>query len=54
MTVPEPDLVNRLEVLVFNTAANHYRTIPTRYLGSTTSGLLGPVHIEVEREGAVR
>lgn len=34
---------NRLEILVFNTLANHYRTIPTRYRGELTSGLLGPV-----------
>ncbi len=34
---------NRIEVLVANTLANHYTTIPTRYRGATTSGLLGPV-----------
>ena len=34
---------NRLEVLVFNTLANHYSTIPTRYRGSLESGLIGPV-----------
>ena len=40
---------NRLEVLVFNTLANHYVTIPTRYRGesqrppTSISGLLGPV-----------
>lgn len=34
---------NLVEVLVFNTLANHYTTIPTRYRGSTVSGLLGPV-----------
>jgi hypothetical protein len=34
---------NRIEVLVFNTLANHYLTIPTRYRGELTSGLLGPV-----------
>lgn len=38
---------NRIEVLVCNTLANHYTTIPTRYRGDTTSGLLGPVRIEV-------
>jgi hypothetical protein len=38
---------NRLEVLVFNTLANHYLTIPTRYRGELTSGLLGPVTLEV-------
>ena len=36
---------NRIEVLVFNTLANHYLTIPTRYRGDLTSGLLGPVTI---------
>jgi len=34
---------NRVEVLVCNTLANHYTSIPTRYRGQTTSGLLGPV-----------
>jgi len=34
---------NRIEVLVYNTLANHYLTIPTRYRGELTSGLLGPV-----------
>jgi hypothetical protein len=38
---------NRIEVLVYNTLANHYRTIPTRYRGSPVSGLLGPVRLEV-------
>jgi len=37
---------NRFEVLVYNTLANHYGTIPTRYRGSPVSGLLGPVFIE--------
>ena len=37
---------NRIEVLVFNTLANHYLTIPTRYRGSTKSGLLGPVRLK--------
>jgi hypothetical protein len=35
--------------LVFNTLANHYQTIPTRYRGSTKSGLLGPVRLYIER-----
>jgi hypothetical protein len=39
---------NRIEVLVFNTLANHYQTIPTRYRGSALSGLLGPVRLEVK------
>ena len=38
---------NRIEVLVYNTLANHYLTIPTRYRGNPTSGLLGPVTLEV-------
>jgi sugar lactone lactonase YvrE len=38
---------NRVEVLVFNTLANHYLTIPTRYRGEPTSGLLGPVTLRV-------
>ena len=38
---------NRIEVLVFNTLANHYATIPTRYRGELTSGLLGPVTLEI-------
>ena len=37
---------NRIEVLVYNTLANHYLTIPTRYRGDSTSGLLGPVTIQ--------
>ena len=38
---------NTIEVLVCNTLANHYLTIPTRYRGAPTSGLLGPVQIEL-------
>ncbi len=38
---------NRIEVLVYNTLANHYLTIPTRYRGNLASGLLGPVTLEV-------
>ena len=38
---------NRIEVLVFNTLANHYLTIPTHYRGELTSGLLGPVALGV-------
>lgn len=37
---------NRLEVMVCNTLANHYLTIPTRYRGDPVSGLLGPVRLE--------
>ena len=37
---------NRLEVLVCNTMANHYLTVPTQFRGDLTSGLLGPVTIQ--------
>ncbi len=39
---------NRVEILVYNTLANHYLTIPTRYRGSLRSGLIGPVHIKFQ------
>ena len=38
---------NRLEILVYNTLANHYSTIPTRYGGELSSGILGPVTIRI-------
>lgn len=38
---------NQLEILVYNTLANHYTTIPTRYGGETKSGLIGPVTVRV-------
>jgi hypothetical protein len=41
---------NQLEVLVYNTLANNYITTPTRYRGSITSGLLGPVTLTVLRK----
>jgi len=37
---------NTIEVLVYNTLANHYQTVPSRYRGSPVSGLLGPVILE--------
>jgi len=41
--------LNKIEVLVYNTLANHYLTIPTKYRGSSLrSGLLGPVKLEFE------
>ncbi len=39
---------NRIEILVYNTLANHYGTIPTRYRGSPVSGLLGPVSLRLD------
>jgi hypothetical protein len=41
---------NRVEILVYNTLANHYRTIPTKYPGNLKSGLLGPVRLEFADE----
>ena len=38
---------NRIEILVYNTLANHYVTIPTRYRGEIISGLIGPVTLRV-------
>jgi Glycosyl hydrolases family 2, sugar binding domain len=37
---------NQLEILVCNTMANYYSTIPTRYGGELASGLIGPVALE--------
>jgi hypothetical protein len=36
---------NRLDVVVYNTLGNHYLTTPSRYVGGTRSGLIGPVRI---------
>jgi hypothetical protein len=37
---------NKIEILVYNTLANHYLTIPTKYRGtSLRSGLIGPVKL---------
>ena len=38
---------NTVEVLVYNTLANHYQTIPSNYRGQPISGLLGPVALRV-------
>ncbi len=39
---------NNIEILVYNTLTNHYKTIPTKYNTDKTqkSGLLGPVQLE--------
>lgn len=39
---------NRLEVRIYNTPANHYLTIPSRYRRPAASGLLGPVTVETQ------
>ena len=36
---------NTVEVIVYNTLANHYQTIPSSYRGKPISGLLGPVRL---------
>ncbi|WP_339308087.1 glycosyl hydrolase [Paenibacillus sp. FSL R5-0519] len=38
---------NEIEVCVYNTLANHYKTIPTQYRGELVSGLLGPVQLVI-------
>lgn len=40
---------NEVSVLVMNTLANHYQTIPSNYRGETQSGLFGPVKILREK-----
>lgn len=38
--------VNRVEICVYNTLANHYQTVPTRFRGDPVSGLLGAVRLK--------
>ena len=38
---------NRIEVLVCNTLANHYTTVPTHYRGELSSGLIGPASLQI-------
>lgn len=41
---------NRIEVEIYSTLANHYRSIPTNYHGPTyKSGLIGPVELRFEK-----
>ena len=40
---------NEISVLVLNTLANHYRTIPSEYRGDNRSGLFGPVRLLHEK-----
>jgi len=44
--------INKLEIDVYNTLANHCSTLPSRYVyeGQTVSGLLGPVSVEFMTE----
>ncbi len=45
---------NKIEILVCNTLANHYGTIPTHYRGSPESGLIGPVTIRTDAPVVLR
>jgi len=38
--------LNRVEICVYNTLANHYQTIPTRFRGAPVSGLMGDVRLK--------
>ncbi len=38
---------NRIEVLIYNTIANNYTSIPTMYRGEIKSGLIGPVKLNI-------
>lgn len=40
---------NKVEVLIYNTLANNYIAIPTRYRGSIKSGLIGPVFLNISQ-----
>jgi hypothetical protein len=42
---------NKIEILVLNTIANNYTSIPTRYRGSIRSGLIGPVTVNYYKKG---
>ena len=41
---------NLIEVLIYNTLANNYTTVPTMYRGAITSGLIGPVRLQIVRQ----
>jgi beta-galactosidase/beta-glucuronidase len=36
---------NQIEILVYNTIANNYTTVPTMYRGEIKSGIIGPVKL---------
>jgi hypothetical protein len=40
---------NKIKVLIYNTLANNYIAVPTRYRGSIKSGLIGPVFLNVSQ-----
>jgi hypothetical protein len=39
---------NQLEVLIYNTLGNYYLTTPSKYIGDTKSGLIGPARLLLE------
>jgi len=41
---------NQIEVLVYNTIANNYTSIPTLYKGNIKSGIIGPVVLRVMKK----
>ena len=38
---------NQIEILIYNTLANNYKSIPTMYRGEIKSGLIGPVKLRL-------
>jgi hypothetical protein len=47
---------NRIEILVYNTLTNHFKTIPTEYNKNKAqkSGLLGPVQLEFSSKAVLK
>jgi hypothetical protein len=41
---------NQIEILIYNTLANNYTSIPTRYRGNLKSGLIGPVILSMSNK----
>lgn len=39
--------INKVEILVYSTLANHYQNIPTPYRSTPEAGLIGPVKIKI-------
>lgn len=39
--------INKVEILVYSTLANHYQTIPTPYRCTPEAGLIGPVKVAI-------
>jgi len=38
---------NQIEVLIYNTIANNYTSVPTMYRGEIKSGIFGPVVLKL-------